>query len=90
MLQYNIFFQLALFCGLRRGETVALKWQDIDFDAGTVSINKSTAIVEGKKYQKTPKNRTSERIISVPSHVLAMLKRYRMEYNNYQTQIGSQ
>lgn len=90
LLQYNIFFQLALFCGLRRGETVALKWQDIDFDAGTVSINKSTAIVEGKRSQKTPKNRTSERIISVPSHVLAMLKRYRMEYNNYQTQISSQ
>ena len=52
LLQHNIFFQLALFCGLRRGETVALKWQDIDFDAGTVSINKSTAIVEGKRYQK--------------------------------------
>lgn len=89
LLQHNIFFQLALFCGLRRGETVALQWQDIDFDAGTVSINKSTAIVEGKKYQKTPKNRTSERVISVPSHVLTMLRRYRVEYNTYRMQIGS-
>lgn len=89
-LQHNIFFQLALFCGLRRGETVALQWQDIDFDAGTVTINKSTSIVEGKRYQKTPKNRTSERVISVPAHVLAMLERYRLEYNIYQIQIGSQ
>lgn len=90
LLQHNIFFQLALFCGLRRGETVALKWPDIDFDAGTVSITKSTAIVEGKKYQKTPKNRTAERVICVPSHVLAMLRRYRLEYNTYRMQTGSQ
>lgn len=90
LLQHNIFFQLALFCGLRRGEAIALQWKDIDFDARTVTINKSTAIVEGKKYQKTPKNRTSERVISVPVHVLAMLERYRLEYNTYQTQVGSQ
>lgn len=90
LLQHNIFFQLALFCGLRRGETVALKWQDIDFDAGTVSINKSTAIVDGKRYQKTPKNRTSERVISIPRHVLTMLRRYRLEYNTYRMRIGSQ
>lgn len=89
-LQHNIFFQLALFCGLRRGEAVALKWQDIDFDAGTVSINKSTAIVDGKRYQKTPKNRTSERVISIPRHVLTMLRRYRLEYNTYRMRIGSQ
>lgn len=90
LLQHNIFFQLALFCGLRRGEAVALKWQDIDFDAGTVSINKSTAIVDGKRYQKTPKNRTSERVISIPRHVLTMLRRYRLEYNTYRMRIGSQ
>lgn len=89
-LQHNIFFQLALFCGLRRGEAVALQWKDIDFEAGTVAINKSTAIVEGKKYLKTPKNRTSERIISVPAHVLDMLGRYRLEYDAYQAQLGSQ
>ncbi len=89
-LQHNIFFQLALFCGLRRGEAVALKWQDVDFDAGTVTINKSTAIVDGKKYQKTPKNRTSERTISIPRHVLSMLRRYRLEYNTYRMRIGSQ
>lgn len=65
-------------------------WQDIDFGAGTVAINKSTAIVAGKKCQKTPKNRTSERVISVPAHVLDMLGRYRLEYDAYREQLGSQ
>ena len=89
-LQHNIFFQMALFCGLRRGEIVALQWQDIDFGGGTVTVNKSTAIVGGKRHQKAPKNRTSERVVSVPAHVLGMLRSYRKEYDAYQAQVGSQ
>lgn len=89
-LQHNIFFQLALFCGLRRGELIALRWTDIDFDAGTVDINKSTAIVGNKAHQKSTKNRSSERTIAIPSHVLAMLRRYRIEYNTYRLSIGTQ
>ena len=37
-LQYNIFYQIAIFCGLRRGESIALLWSDIDFEAKTMSI----------------------------------------------------
>lgn len=87
-LQHNIFFQLSLFCGLRRGETVALLWSDIDMDNKTVSITKSTGIVNGKPYTKAPKNHTSERTISVPDHIIRLLKRYRLEYNTYHLSIG--
>lgn len=88
-LQHNIFFQLALFCGLRRGELIALRWPDIDFKQGSLTVNKSTAIVGGKKHQKATKNRASERLIAVPGHILKMLRRYRIEYNTYRLSIGS-
>lgn len=88
-LQHNIFFQLALFCGLRRGELIALRWPDIDFDMKTLTVNKSTAIVGGKKHQKATKNRASERMVSIPGHILEMLRHYRMEYCSYRLQIGS-
>lgn len=89
-LQHNIFFQLCIYCGLRRGETVALLWSDIDMDAQTLSITKSTAIVDGKPYTKAPKNASSNRVISVPGHIIKLLKRYRLEYNTYRLSIGSQ
>ncbi|MGN0290922.1 MAG: tyrosine-type recombinase/integrase, partial [Lachnospiraceae bacterium] len=89
-LQHNIFFHLSLFCGLRRGEAVALLWSDINFENHTVNISKSTGIVKGKPYTKPPKNNTSIRTITVPNHIIRMLKRYRMEYNTYRLSIGNQ
>ena len=89
-LQHNIFFQLCIFCGLRRGEAVALLWSDIDLYDKTVSITKSTTIVNGKPYTKTPKNHSSERVLSVPDHIIKQLKRYRLEYNTYRLSIGCQ
>lgn len=89
-LQHNLFFQLCLFCGLRRGEAVALLWSDIDFETCTISISKSTSIVKGRPYTKPPKNHSSIRTIAVPVHIIRMLKRYRMEYNTYRLSIGDQ
>lgn len=89
-LQHNIFFQLSLFCGLRRGEAIALLWSDIDFENGTLCISKSTGIVKGRPYTKAPKNQTSIRTIAIPEHLIRMLKRYRLEYNTYRLSIGDQ
>lgn len=89
-LQHNIFFQLALFCGMRRGELVALLWSDVCFEDSTISITKSTTIVNGRAYTKQPKNKTSFRTVTVPAHIMKMLKRYRIEYHTYRLSLGSQ
>ena len=89
-LQHNIFFQFCIFCGLRRGEAVALLWSDVDLHDKTVSITKSTTIVNGKPYTKAPKNHSSARVLSVPEHIIKQLKRYRLEYNTYRLSIGCQ
>ena len=31
---------LCLVCGLRQGEALALRWQDVDLDAGTLRVNR--------------------------------------------------
>ena len=38
--QYKVFFTLSLFCGFRKGETLALHWNDIDFKEKKISISK--------------------------------------------------
>ena len=65
--QFKLFFLMALFCGLRRGELIALEWSDLDFNENSVNITKSTTIVNGKPLTKAPKTHSSIRKISVSS-----------------------
>lgn len=77
--QYKLFFYMALFLGCRKGELIALQWQDIDFERGIVQIIKSTSYINKQIITKEPKNKSSVRVISIPSVVLAMLKDYRRQ-----------
>lgn len=87
--QYKLFFHMALFCGMRRGELIALEWSDFDFNQNTVNISKSTVLVNGKPITKTPKTASSTRTISVPASVMALAKSYRKEQITYRLTIGS-
>lgn len=46
-------FPLLLFTGMRLGEVLALTWQDIDFKAGTITVNKNLVVVKADKKDKT-------------------------------------
>lgn len=77
--QHRLFFYMALLLGCRKGELLALQWQDIDFEKSTVSITKSTGYINKQIITKEPKNKTSVRVISIPSMILVMLQEYRKE-----------
>lgn len=73
---------LCLYSGLRIGELLALTWSDIDFVAGTVSVNKTcyyTHDKEGKPYRTTdaPKTFSSKRVIPLPKQLVPLLKSYK-------------
>ena len=57
----------SVFLGLRRSETVALKWKDIDFDKHTVSITKARVRDQfGVYVEKTTKTTSSKRTLKIP------------------------
>lgn len=68
---------LALYTGLRIGELLALKWEDIDFIKSELLISKSC--YDGQKDGRicymidTPKTPSSCRVIPIPKQVLALL-----------------
>ncbi|MDF2608944.1 MAG: prophage LambdaCh01, site-specific recombinase, phage integrase family [Lachnospiraceae bacterium] len=64
--------------GFRRGEIFGLTWEDIDFDKQTISVNKTNVRFK-KNMIKSPKNETSNRIITGPSYVFKTLKEYKEE-----------
>lgn len=88
-LQHKVFFHMALFCGLRRGELIALKWSDVDLKKGTVSITRSTGIVSGRPITKEPKNKSSIRTVSIPVSVLELLREHRRQQLRYRLTVGT-
>ena len=53
----------ALLTGLRKGELLALTWEDIDFERKVISVNKSCGHSSGKPYLKKPKTDTGVRLV---------------------------
>ena len=65
---------LLLTAGLRRGELCGLQWQDVDFDAGTLSIHRNVSYTpEAGIVIGTPKTANSLRTIPLMPSVLAAL-----------------
>ena len=69
---------LALATGMRRGELLALRWQDVDFDDATVKVERSLEQTTKHGYRfKAPKTRHGLRTISVPRSTIDMLRDHR-------------
>ena len=68
--QFNTIIKVLLYTGMRSGECLALRWQDIDFENRTIHIENTLADVGGKHWLQPPKTATSNRFIGL-SDVLA-------------------
>jgi integrase len=65
---------VCLLLGLRSGEVRALRWSDIDFDAGVVRVD--AALTDGR-VRATTKTANANRNLPIPSVVAAALKKHR-------------
>lgn len=87
--QFKLFYLLAIYGGMRRGEIVALEWSDLDFTHHNVNITKSTTIIDGKPHTKEPKTRSSIRVVSLPAFLLELAKEWKLEQLRYRMAIGT-
>jgi integrase len=66
---------LALATGMRRNEMLALRWQDVDLDAGRLTIEQSLEQTAAHGIRiKAPKTRRGRRTISLPASTVAELR----------------
>ncbi len=71
-------YSVALSLGLRQGEILGLRWEDVDFDAGTVSVRKQLQRLDGQPQLVDLKTRQSRRTIALPRSLVAQLKEHRI------------
>ena len=74
---YYEVFLLDLATGLRRGELMALQWDDLNFKTGVLNVNKQVYDVRGQLQISTPKTKNSIRKIVLPPAVVAVLQEYK-------------
>lgn len=64
---------IMLYAGLRRGEVLALNWDDIDLDKGTINVNKAVEFIENKSTIKSPKTEAGIRTVYIPNTLIDYL-----------------
>lgn len=56
-------YSVALTIGLRQGEALGLRWQDVDLDVGVLTVSKQLQRIEGEFRLVEPKTRRSRRTL---------------------------
>lgn len=78
-IHWRTFFSFLYFTGCRKGEALALTWNDIDFITNEVHITKSInrqGNIKGTYEVTTPKNRSSYRNVLMPTKLVSMMREY--------------
>jgi integrase len=70
-------YTVALAVGLRQGEALGLKWEDISFSRRTLTVRRALQRAAGKLVFVEPKSATSRRTIPLPTVVIDALHRHR-------------
>ncbi len=78
--------RLALTTGLRRGEVLALRWCDIDFDDAALHVRHT--LCRTTKLLKLPKTHGSIRTVSLDDRTIADIKRWKNRQAQYLFSIG--
>jgi integrase len=76
--RFEALYILCLMCGLRQGEALALRWQDIDLDGGKLRVKLQLQRVRsggGLRFSE-PKN-ASRRTVGLPQRTVSVLKSHR-------------
>lgn len=83
-------YHVLLALGLRRGEALGLRWDDLDWEAGTVQVRRQVQVIAGKlvisAYTKTD---AGQRVLTVAPQLLARLRAHQQNQEEERTLLGT-
>ena len=75
--KHKLFCYLSLLDGCRRGEHIALTWQDVDFDAKCIRISKGVYEKDRKTIVKDTKTSSSNRMIYIDDRAIELFMKHK-------------
>ena len=79
---YFELFLLELCTGMRRGEIVALQWDDLNMQTGELHICRQATTVRGSIHICAPKTKSSIRTVILPPDIVKILAEYKKRVNS--------
>lgn len=89
-IKYKAMIYLCVFGGMRAGELNGLEWSDLDFDSEVLRIRQASQYLPDRGiFTKSTKNESSERLISLPDIVMAVLRQYKLWQNGVKADLDN-
>jgi integrase len=90
MTEYPV-FAMAFYTGMRRGEILGLRWQDVNLDKGTAAVNQTLQPIlgQGLVIKDCPKTEAGFRIIDLTAGVVSMLRQVEQKQAEYKLALGT-
>lgn len=84
------YFRLLAYTGMRRGESLALTWNDFDIENKTINIDKNIVYYSLEKQIKitTPKTEASKRVLFLDNETVSTLQKWHLEQSKWIMQHG--
>lgn len=79
---------ISLICGLRQGEALGLRWQDINFDSGTLTVSSQIQKINGEATFTRLKTNRSYRTLVLANETLESLRLHKELISKWQTYCG--
>lgn len=73
---WGTLWYLLIGSGCRLGEALALRWTDVDFEAGAITIERNASWVRGERLVVAPKTPAGRRTVQLPQHAIARLRQW--------------
>jgi len=86
---YYVFFATLLYTGLRRGELLALRWRNLDWIKGNLTVVETAyKLGNGDYIIKEPKTAHSRRSVTLSTSLMELFKAYRIDQELLRIQLG--
>ena len=69
-------YVLAIHTGLRQGELLGLKWEDVDLEGGTLQVRRTLTTAKGGPVLSTPKTKGSRRSLKLTQSAIEALRHH--------------
>lgn len=77
----ELFVNIGLWCGLRREETLGLKWDDVDWDNSVLYVRRTVTFPDNNPVESEKmKSKSSKREVPIPPPLMDLLKRANPEH----------
>ena len=88
--RYELLLKVDLFTGLREGELLGLMWDCVDFDKGTILVNKQLhrSQKKGEGYYFAPPKNNKSRTIRPAPYVMTLLRQQKLVQTQMRLAVG--